>query len=92
MWAVEVESLLDFISKMTGGGAVSFLGDLFAYIEKKTIYCRRILRIIYDGVSCVFLIFRLKKCLLKIAVKMTSQILEKTYVNSTTGETCQFFY
>ena len=33
--AVEVESLLDFISKMTGGGAVSFLGDLFAYIEKK---------------------------------------------------------
>ena len=32
---VEVESLLDFISKMTGGGAVSDLGDLFASIEKK---------------------------------------------------------
>ena len=28
---------------------------------------------------------------MKIAVKMTSQILEKNYVNSTVGETCQFF-
>ena len=50
------------------------------------------MRIIYEGFSCVILIFRLKKCLVKIAVKMTSQILEKSYVNSTTGETCQFFY
>ena len=50
------------------------------------------MRIIYEGFSCVILIFRLKKCLVKIAVKMTSQILEKNYVNSTVGETCQFFY